>query len=71
MSNPIQKTELTFKEKQEIFKRMEKSILTVSELRVCSFMPIDKISINSTLLKEFSANGNVLKRQTPYGYIDI
>ena len=41
------------------------------DLRVSPFMPVDKISHNSALAKEFVANKNILKRETAFGTVEI
>ena len=41
------------------------------DLRVSPFMPVDKISHNSALAREFVANKNILKRETAFGTVEI
>ncbi len=58
----IQKTEI---------EKFEQSSFPMLLLRLCPFAPIDKISKKSELYKSFVANKNILKKETPYGFIEI
>ncbi|MCT7606791.1 hypothetical protein N5U27_09800 [Aliarcobacter butzleri] len=51
--------------------KINESTSTLMDLRVSPFMPVDKISHNSALAKEFVANKNVLKRETAFGTVEI
>ena len=51
--------------------KINDSTSTIMDLRVSPFMPVDKISHNSALAKEFVANKNVLKRETAFGTVEI
>ena len=44
--------------------KINESTSTLMDLRVSPFMPVDKISHNSALAREFVANKNILKRET-------
>ena len=43
--------------------KINESTATLMDLRVSPFMPVDKISHNSALAKEFVANKNILRRE--------
>ena len=51
--------------------KINESTATLMDLRVSPFMPVDKISHNSALAKEFVANKNILKRETAFGTVEI
>ena len=51
--------------------KINESTSTLMDLRVSPFMPVDKISHNSALAKEFVANKNILKRETAFGTVEI
>ena len=51
--------------------KINESTATLMDLRVSTFMPVDKISHNSALAKEFVANKNILKRETAFGTVEI
>ena len=54
-----------------IKQKINESTSILMDLRVSSFMPIDKISHNSALAREFVANKNILKRETAFGVVEI
>ena len=58
ISNENQIQYSLFDTKQKIYE----STSTLMDLRVSPFMPVDKISHNSALAKEFVANKNILKK---------
>lgn len=51
--------------------KIDNSMHLVDDLRVSPFMPIEKISHNSKLHKDFVANGNRLVRTTSWGELEI
>ncbi len=51
--------------------KINESTSTLMDLRVSPFMPVDKISHNSALAKEFVANKNILRRETAFGTVEI
>ncbi|MBD3830234.1 MAG: hypothetical protein IE890_07070, partial [Arcobacter sp.] len=51
--------------------KINESTSTLMDLRVSPFMPVDKISHNSALAREFVANKNILKRETAFGTVEI
>ena len=51
--------------------KLNESTSTLMDLRVSPFMPVDKISHNSALAREFVANKNILKRETAFGTVEI
>lgn len=51
--------------------KIKESTSTLMDLRVSPFMPVDKISHNSALAREFVANKNILKRETAFGTVEI
>ena len=51
--------------------KINESTATLMDLRVSPLMPVDKISHNSALAKEFVANKNILKRETAFGTVEI
>jgi hypothetical protein len=67
ISNENQIQYSLFDTKQKIYE----STSTLMDLRVSPFMPVDKISHNSALAKEFVANKNILKRETAFGTVEI
>lgn len=67
ISNENQVQYSLFDTKQKIYE----STSTLMDLRVSPFMPVDKISHNSALAKEFVANKNILKRETAFGTVEI
>src|SRR5574344_2949660 len=67
ISNESQIQYILFDTKQKI----NESTATLMDLRVSPFMPVDKISHNSALAKEFVANKNILKRETAFGTVEI
>src|SRR5574344_2400579 len=67
LPNESQIQYILFDTKQKI----NDSTSTIMDLRVSPFMPVDKISHNSALAKEFAANKNVLKRETAFGTVEI
>ena len=67
ISNENQIQYSLFDTKQKIYE----STATLMDLRVSPFMPVDKISHNSALAKEFVANKNILKRETAFGTVEI
>ena len=67
ISNENQIQYSLFDTKQKLYE----STSTLMDLRVSPFMPVDKISHNSALAKEFVANKNILKRETAFGTVEI
>ena len=67
ISNENQIQYSLFDTKQKIYE----STSTLMDLRVSPFMPVDKISHNSALAKEFVANKNISKRETAFGTVEI
>lgn len=51
--------------------KISESTSTLMDLRVSPFMPVDKISHNSALAREFVANKNILRRETSFGTVEI
>ncbi|NWF66092.1 MAG: hypothetical protein HXX81_01355 [Campylobacterales bacterium] len=51
--------------------KIKESTSTMMDLRVSPFMPVDKISHNSALAKEFTLNKNILRRETAFGIVEI
>lgn len=54
-----------------IKEKFDNSMQLVDEMRVSPFFPIEKISHNSKLAKDFKANGNRHIRQTSWGTVEI
>src|SRR5574344_519212 len=67
LPNESQIQYILFDTKQKI----NESTATLMDLRVSPFMPVDKISHNSALAKEFVANKNILRRETAFGTVEI
>ena len=51
--------------------RFENNTATVTELRVGIFAPIEKISANSTIYKDFIKNNRKRKLTTPWGEVTV
>ncbi len=51
--------------------KINESTATLMDLRVSPFMPVDKISHNSALAREFVVNKNILRRETAFGTVEI
>lgn len=55
----------------DIEEKIITSMSTVLDLRISPFMPIDKVGNRSVIYKQFIKNKNVIRKETPYGTIEI
>jgi hypothetical protein len=55
----------------QVKEKFDSSMQLVDEMRVSPFFPLEKISHNSKLSKDFKANGNRHIRQTSWGTVEI
>lgn len=72
----MEKRANTVKQKQldlftQLERKMDNSTNILEDMRVSPFLPLVKISKNTTTYKKFIENKNVIERETPWGKISI
>jgi len=55
----------------QVKEKFDSSMQLVDEMRVSPFLPIEKVSHNSKIYKDFIKNKNIIRRNTSWGIIEI